>query len=52
MVTDMGDSAWIVGDTGIVLASPSPESIVNGWSSFLRLNKNDIIKGKKYDDVL
>ncbi len=38
VVTDVGDSAWIVGDTGIVLAPKSPESIVKGWNSLLSLD--------------
>lgn len=47
VVTDVGDSAWIVGDTGIVLAPKSPESIVKGWNSLLSLDLTKMMSLKE-----
>lgn len=35
VVTDVGDSALIVGDTGVVVPPKSPEKLVNGWKIML-----------------
>lgn len=35
VVTDVGDSAWIVGDTGIVVPARSPELMMNAWETLL-----------------
>jgi glycosyltransferase involved in cell wall biosynthesis len=35
VVTDVGDSAWIVGDTGIVVPARSPELMMNAWQELL-----------------
>lgn len=38
MVTDVGDSAVIVGDTGIVVTPQSAESLVSGLEKMLQLD--------------
>ncbi len=40
VVTDVGDSALIVGDIGIVVSPDDPSSLVSGWEEFLSGNKN------------
>lgn len=47
VVTDVGDSGWIVGDTGIVLAPKSPGSIVMGWNSLLSLDLTKMMSLKE-----
>ena len=39
VVTDVGDSAWIVGDTGIVVPPQNPKALADGWR--LKLNSLD-----------
>jgi glycosyltransferase involved in cell wall biosynthesis len=41
VVTDVGDSAWIVGDTGIVVPPKNPEALAAGWNSLLNLAVTD-----------
>jgi glycosyltransferase involved in cell wall biosynthesis len=40
VVTDVGDSALIVGDTGIVVFPGDPVSLASGWEEFLSEKKN------------
>jgi len=37
VVTDVGDSAWIVGNTGVVVPSESPEQLAEAWRSMALL---------------
>jgi glycosyltransferase involved in cell wall biosynthesis len=41
VVTNVGDSAWIVGDTGIVVPPENPEALAAGWNSLLNLALTD-----------
>jgi glycosyltransferase involved in cell wall biosynthesis len=43
VVTDVGDSAWIVENTGIVVSPQNPEALANGWSL--------LIKQQQYKDA-
>jgi glycosyltransferase involved in cell wall biosynthesis len=46
VVTDVGDSAWIVGDVGIVVPPQNPQAMAVGWSSLIKQQqyKNPVIK--------
>ena len=48
VVTDVGDSAWIVENTGIVVPPQNPEALVAGWSSLIKQEqyKNSVLKLK------
>ncbi len=39
VVTDVGDSAWIVEDTGIVVPPKNPEALAKGWEECLRRDR-------------
>jgi glycosyltransferase involved in cell wall biosynthesis len=41
VVTDVGDSAYIVGDTGFVVQPENPELLAKGIIQFLNLSKNE-----------
>lgn len=47
VVTDVGDSAFLVGDTGIVVPTKDPESLANAWSTLInRTPKNRLLMEK------
>ena len=41
VVTDVGDSAWIVGNTGRVVPPQNSEALANAWSSLILLSRED-----------
>jgi len=48
VVTDVGDCARIVGETGEVVTPGSPQALADGWQKMIgRLNKEGIEVGKK-----
>lgn len=40
VVTDIGDSAYIVGDTGIVVEPNNPNELMKGWQKILNMPNN------------
>jgi glycosyltransferase involved in cell wall biosynthesis len=38
IVTDIGDSAWIVGDTGKVVSSKNPTALAQAWQEMITMN--------------
>lgn len=42
VVTDVGDSAWIVGDVGIVIPPKNHQALARGWKALLTTNKKTI----------
>ncbi len=41
VVTDVGDSAYIVGDTGIVVPPKDPQALTKGWQRLLSMDDSD-----------
>lgn len=42
VVTDVGDSTWIVGNTGIVVPPQNPEALAAGWMSCLQKDRSKL----------
>ncbi|MBD2678370.1 MULTISPECIES: glycosyltransferase [Nostoc] len=40
VVTDVGDSGWIVGDTGKVVPPKNPEALANAWQALINIGKD------------
>lgn len=40
VVTDVGDSAWIVGNTGYVVPTRNPEALASAWKKLLELGED------------
>lgn len=56
VVTDVGDSAWIVGETGVVVPYKNPEALKSGWKICLTKDRNELgskarFRTMKYFDV-
>ncbi len=41
VVTDVGDSSWIVGDTGRVVPPRNPEALSNAWKELIIISSED-----------
>ncbi|MGK7887258.1 MAG: glycosyltransferase [Crocosphaera sp.] len=44
VVTDVGDSAWVVGDIGVVVPPKNPQAMACGWKSCLEMDRKEISK--------
>ena len=54
VVTDVGDSAWIVENTDIVVPHQNPEAMAEGWSLLIKQQqyKNPVIKFKTRSRII
>jgi glycosyltransferase involved in cell wall biosynthesis len=48
VVTDVGDSKMIVGDTGIVVPPRNPQALADAWLKTLECSKNSLVMDTKY----
>ena len=46
VVTDVGDSAWVVGDAGFVVPPKNPSALAQGWQLCLSRDRDEL-KGKR-----
>ncbi len=44
VVTDVGDSAWIVGETGLVVLPNDPQALADAWESILLMDPQQRLK--------
>jgi glycosyltransferase involved in cell wall biosynthesis len=48
VVTDVGDSRMIVGDTGIVIPPRNPQALADAWLTTLEHSKNSLVIANQY----